>query len=126
MPAIFDLLYREYCRARLAEMRKQLLISPKRHEVPEAFCDAKDVGANPAGGSETTTQHEPLNHLASTEAHCPMDLEGLMKTVWIYVNTSKQVGDPEHIKVFATTDAAETWFEENDPEGVAFEYEILE
>ena len=126
MPTIFDLLYREYCRARLAEMRKQLLISPKRHEVPEAFCDAKDVGANPAGGSETTTQHEPLNHLASTEAHCPMDLEGLMKTVWIYVNTSKQVGDPEHIKVFATTDAAETWFEENDPEGVAFEYEVLE
>ena len=63
MPAIFDLLYREYCRARLAEMRKQLLISPKRHEVPEAFCDAKDgVGANLAGGSETTTQHEPLNH----------------------------------------------------------------
>ena len=42
MPAIFDLLYREYCRARLAEMRKQLLISPKRHEVPEAVCDARD------------------------------------------------------------------------------------
>ena len=39
---------------------------------------------------------------------------------------SKQVGDAEHIKVFATTDAAEKWFEENDPEGVAFEYEVLE
>jgi len=38
-----------------------------------------------------------------------------MKTVWIYVNTSKQVGDPEHIKVFATTDAAEKWFEETIP-----------
>jgi hypothetical protein len=25
-----------------------------------------------------------------------------------------------------TTDAAETWFEENDPEGVGFEYEVLE
>jgi hypothetical protein len=25
-----------------------------------------------------------------------------------------------------TTDAAEKWFEENDPEGVAFEYEALE
>ncbi len=25
-----------------------------------------------------------------------------------------------------TSDAAETWFEENDPEGVAFEYEVLE
>jgi hypothetical protein len=62
MPTIFDLLYREYCRARLAEMRKQLLISPKRHEVPEAFCDEKVVGVNPADGRETTTQHEPLNH----------------------------------------------------------------
>jgi hypothetical protein len=46
MPAIFDLIYREYCRARLVEMRKQLLISPERHEVPEAICDAQDaVGA---------------------------------------------------------------------------------
>ncbi|MCK1517270.1 hypothetical protein IVB22_33160 [Bradyrhizobium sp. 190] len=46
-------------------------------------------------------------------------------TVFVYVNTSKQVG-PEHIKVFATADAAATWFEENDPEGMAFEYEVLE
>ena len=38
----------------------------------------------------------------------------------IYVDTSKQVGDPDHLKVFATTDAAETWFEENDPEGCRF------
>jgi hypothetical protein len=37
MPAIFDLLYREYCRARLAEMRKQLLIPrTESQEVPEA------------------------------------------------------------------------------------------
>jgi hypothetical protein len=28
-------------------------------------------------------------------------------TVLIYVNTSKQVGDSEHVKVFANTDAAE-------------------
>jgi hypothetical protein len=28
-------------------------------------------------------------------------------------------GDAEH---FASVDAAEKWFEENDPEGVAFEY----
>jgi hypothetical protein len=47
-------------------------------------------------------------------------------TVFVYVNTSKQVGDPEHLKVFANPDAAETWFAENDPEGVAFEYEVLE
>jgi hypothetical protein len=29
MPTIFDLLYREYCRAHLAEMRRQLLIRPQ-------------------------------------------------------------------------------------------------
>ena len=42
-------------------------------------------------------------------------------TVFVDVNTSKQ----DHIKVFANVDAAEKWFEENDPEGVAFEYEVL-
>jgi hypothetical protein len=45
-----------------------------------------------------------------------------MKTVWIYVNTSKYVGDVDHIKVFASEQAAEKWLAENDPEGVAFEY----
>ena len=29
-------------------------------------------------------------------------------TVFVYVNTSKQVGDKDHIKVFANADAAET------------------
>jgi hypothetical protein len=29
-------------------------------------------------------------------------------TVWIYVNTSKEVGDVDHLKVFANEDAAET------------------
>jgi hypothetical protein len=47
-------------------------------------------------------------------------------TVFVYVNTSKQVGDADHIKVFANADAAETWLEDNDPEGVAFEYDVLE
>jgi hypothetical protein len=46
-------------------------------------------------------------------------------TVLVYVNTSKQVGDRDHIKVFANSDAAEKWFEENDPV-LAFEYEVLE
>jgi hypothetical protein len=38
----------------------------------------------------------------------------------------KEVGDVDYIKVFANREAAERWFEENDPEGVAFEYEVLE
>jgi hypothetical protein len=53
-------------------------------------------------------------------------LQDCQMTVFVYVNTGKQVGDPDHIKVFGNVDAAETWFEENDPEGVAFEYEVLE
>jgi hypothetical protein len=47
-------------------------------------------------------------------------------TVFIYVDTSKEVGDKDHLKVFATRSAAETWLEENDSEGVAFEYQVLE
>jgi hypothetical protein len=49
-----------------------------------------------------------------------------MKTVWIYVDTSKDVGDPDHLKVFASPDAADAWLAENDPEGVAFEYDVLD
>ena len=30
-----------------------------------------------------------------------------MKTVWVYVDTSKNVGDVDHLKVFATENAAE-------------------
>jgi hypothetical protein len=51
--------------------------------------------------------------------------EGSM-TVLIYVNTNKQVGDANHLKVFANVDAAEKWLAENDPEGVAFEYPVEE
>ena len=47
-----------------------------------------------------------------------------MKTVWIYVDTRKDVGDVGHFKVFASDVAAEEWFGENDPEGVAFQYNI--
>jgi len=51
--------------------------------------------------------------------------EGPMKTVLIYVNTTKQVGDVDHLKVFANEEAADRWFKANDPEGVALEYEVL-
>lgn len=47
-------------------------------------------------------------------------------TVFVYVNTAKQVGDVEYIKIFATVAAAERWLEENDPEGVVFEYDVIE
>jgi hypothetical protein len=63
MPGIFDLLYREYCRARLAEMRKQLLIRPESHEVPVVNCDVSHPGGSAGldggfGDDRTATQHE--------------------------------------------------------------------
>jgi hypothetical protein len=45
-------------------------------------------------------------------------------TVFIYVDTSKQVGDRDHLKVFDSQAAAQAWFDQHDPEGVAFEYEV--
>ena len=48
MPYIFDLLYREYCRARLVEMREQLLlVSPRTHSEAKAVLDAKDAVGRP-------------------------------------------------------------------------------
>jgi hypothetical protein len=48
-----------------------------------------------------------------------------MNTVWIYVNTSKQLGDPDHIEVF-TRPTPRKHGARKDPEGVAFEYEVLD
>ena len=49
-----------------------------------------------------------------------------MTTVWTYADTSFHVGHPEHLKVFPDEEVANRWLEENDPEGVAFEYEVQE
>lgn len=46
--------------------------------------------------------------------------------VLIYVDTSKKVGDPDHLQVFANELAANRWFEDNDPLGMAVEYEVQE
>ena len=43
-------------------------------------------------------------------------------TVWIYVHTTCDVGDANHL---ANEAAADAWFRENDPEGVAFKYEVI-
>jgi hypothetical protein len=58
MPAIFDLLYREYCRARLAEMRKQLLLTAniERLQADHDGADQRSVG-------RTDTQQE-ISHSA--------------------------------------------------------------
>lgn len=54
MPAIFEFLYREFCRARLAEMRKQLLLTGKQVEVNLPDDDSAETDA------ETDAQHAEL------------------------------------------------------------------
>lgn len=54
MPAILELLYKEFCRARLAEMRKQLLLTgkhPERHRTD-------DDPVAPDGAGETAMHRE--------------------------------------------------------------------
>lgn len=48
-----------------------------------------------------------------------------MTMLWIYVDTNHHVGHPDHLKVFATPEDADEWFQKNDPEGVAFGYELI-
>jgi hypothetical protein len=40
--------------------------------------------------------------------------------------TAREVGDVDHIKVFANKEAAERWFAVHDPEGVASEYPVTD
>jgi hypothetical protein len=65
MSTIFDLLYREYCRARLAEMRKQLLIPVASDEILEAHPGGGDPAGSSDGGSgwgdAAATNEAPTN-----------------------------------------------------------------
>jgi hypothetical protein len=35
-----------------------------------------------------------------------------------------RIGDEDRVKVFSSSEAADEWLEQNDPEGVAWEYHI--
>jgi hypothetical protein len=67
MPTLFDVLYREFCRTRLAEMRKQLLLWPGTPAVSGEHCeagqpdDAADRGIN-LGSSQESDNHAERYH----------------------------------------------------------------
>ncbi len=48
-----------------------------------------------------------------------------MTAVWIYVDTRYGAGHPDHLKVFINPVAADEPLNENDPDGAAFDYEVL-
>jgi hypothetical protein len=45
--------------------------------------------------------------------------------VWIYIDASKQIGDPDHLKVFTSRAAADGWFGDHGAEGVVVAYPVL-
>ena len=58
MSTILDLLYREYCRARLAEMRKQLLLSAANDETATANWDAGGLDDRDRAGEDTASNSQ--------------------------------------------------------------------
>ena len=46
-------------------------------------------------------------------------------SVFVYVNTSKPVGDKEDLKLFANKLAADEWVKKHDLDGKVFEYEVM-
>jgi hypothetical protein len=65
MPIIFDVLYREFCRARLAEMRKQLLLWPGTPVVPQPTFESgrpDDAADIPLGSSQERDRHAERSH----------------------------------------------------------------
>jgi hypothetical protein len=79
MPTIFDLLYREYCRARLAEMRKQLLIARATPQILQA-----DDPADQGSGSRRDTRHETRQVEAAVTRTPSTTRETTMNTPELY------------------------------------------
>ena len=78
--------------------------------------DRDEAGAEQAREANVGTAHEACESLQDRQ----------MTTVWVYVDTSQQVGAPDHLKVFASRDAADAWFAKDDPEVIAFEHDVIE
>ena len=66
MPVLFDLLYQEYCQARLAEMRKHLLLIVSK-EVTESSCDADRTTARHGGSARARNETDPDELVRNTE-----------------------------------------------------------
>lgn len=66
MPFIFDLLYHEYCRARLAEMRKQLFLIRYWNATSKELCD----DASPSTAASGMSTIEGRADCASASLDC--------------------------------------------------------
>ena len=74
MSTILDLLYREYCRARLAEMRKQLLLPVASDEILQRFGMPAILPALTWGRGLVTTPDKSPNHPIAASARSASSL----------------------------------------------------
>ena len=58
MPALFDFFYQEYCRSRLAEMRKQLLLMAQLPEVCDTSRAVEYADRDGLSADTKAAQHE--------------------------------------------------------------------
>ena len=69
-------------------------------------------GLHPNGYSLDDHHHDSRGGFPWLRGVRTRHIESRPMTVLIYVDTSKQVGDPDHLKVSADRKAAEAWFAE--------------
>ena len=77
---------------------------PSRHRREHHKCNNNDPELTHSSKSSRNRAnfYEALHKLEAADAQ-----EGPMTTVWIYVDTNKEVGDVDHLKVFATPELAD-------------------
>jgi hypothetical protein len=91
-----------------------------RRSIPAELCAA--VTSLPE-----TDQSDRQRGNDAVRSHATARSEG--RTVWLYLDDyengeARTAGHPEWVKVFASGGAADAWRQDNDPEGVAWEYEV--
>ena len=74
---------------------------PTRHEGPQFR------GTSPLAGLGSPPHLQIPGDVAGDR--------GALMTLWVYVDTSREVGDADHLKVFANEDVADAWFRDNEP-----------
>ena len=118
-------------RSRMPAPNHQASQGPTRCPGMASYCRSADPGcrARRADDAGADRRHASLERRQArsgdhSTAQARQALQDRQMTVFVYVNTSKQGRRPDHLKVFANEDAAQRWFRENDPEGVALRSRI--
>jgi hypothetical protein len=89
---------------------------------PSLLKKGKSIGTSGAGrGIRMRLPREARKRRRAS----PVSKKDAAMKVWIYIDASKQIRDPDHLKVFTSRAAADGWFEGHGPEGIVVAYPVL-